>query len=303
MNSQSAHMSAQSRRFGEPPPGFSSAHAEAKGARLHYVRGGAGPAIVLLHGFPEDWVEYKALMPRLAERFDVVAVDLPGIGRSAPARGGYETANLAAHIHALADALALEQPYLVGHDVGGLTTYAYVRRYPNSLRGAMILDVPVPGVAGWDEAIADNWLIRFIQQPGLAEQMVPGRQAAFLGWCYDIGRGFTQEQRAYYIERYDEPQLHAAFEIYRGFPKDGEWNAAQTAPNAVPVVIAVGESSFFAPFLTTFVEGFRAKGMTHVEGALIPTASHYVLADNPGAVAELIERYAEEQPSGASGAS
>ena len=296
-------MTAQSTQMGEPPPGFLSAHAKTNGTRLHYVRGGAGPAIVLLHGFPEDWVAYKALMPRLAERFTVVAIDLPGIGRSAPARGGYETANLAAHIHALANALTLERPYVVGHDLGGLTTYAYVRRYPDSLRGAMIVDVPVPGVAGWDEAVAGNWLIPFIQQPGLAEQMVPGRQAAFLGWCYNIGRGFTPEQRAYYIEGYNEPQLHAAFEIYRGFPKDGEWNAAQTAPNAVPVVIAIGANSFFAPFVTTFVEGYRAKGLTHVESALIPDATHYLLADNPSAVAELIERYAGHRPRGASGAS
>jgi pimeloyl-ACP methyl ester carboxylesterase len=280
-----------STQFGLPPLGFSSAHAEVNGTRLHYVRGGAGPAIILIHGFPEDWVAYKAIMPRLAERFTVVAVDLPGIGRSEPARGGYETANLAEHIHALAEALALKRPYLVGHDLGALTTYAYVRRYPDSLRGAMILDVPVPGIAGWDEALAENWLVRFIQVPGLAEQMVPGRQAAFLGWCYDIGQ-FTPEQRAYYIERYDEPQLHAAFEIYRGFPKDGEWNAAQTAPNAVPLVVAVGEISFFAPFLTTFVEGYRAKGMAHVESARIPAAGHYLLSENPDAVAALIEQHA-----------
>jgi pimeloyl-ACP methyl ester carboxylesterase len=282
---------AQSAQVAEPPSGFASDHVQVNGTSLHYVRGGRGPAIILIHGFPEDWVEYRAIMPRLAERFTVVAVDLPGIGRSAPAAGGYDAANLAAHIHGLAEALKLDRSYLVGHDLGGIVTYAYVRRFPSSLRGAMILDVPIPGLAGWDESTKDFWHIGFIQVPGLAEKMVPGRQEAFLGYNLDEGK-FTPEERAYYFQAYGPPQLHAAFEIYRAFSKDAEWNAAQTTLNSVPLVVAVGEKSFFAPFVSTFVDGYRAKGMTHVESARIPAASHYLLADNPQAVAELIERHA-----------
>jgi pimeloyl-ACP methyl ester carboxylesterase len=283
---------APSAEVGAPPPGFSSATAQVNGTRLHYVRGGRGPAVILIHGFPEDWVEYHAIMPRLAQRFTVVAVDLPGIGRSAPAADGYDAANLAAHIHGLAESLHFDRSYVVGHDLGGLVTYAYVRRFADSLRGAMILDVPVPGLAGWDEAVSGMWHVGFIQTPGLAEKMVPGRQEAFLGWFLDIGK-FTPEERAYYIRGYGAPQLHAAFEIYRAFPKDAEWNTAQTAPNSVPLVVAVGEKSFFNELLPTFVEGYRTKGMTHVESARIPGAGHYLLADNPEAVADLIERYAE----------
>lgn len=277
--------------LGVPPPGFSSANAQVNGTSLHYVRGGQGPAVILIHGFPEDWVEYRAIMPSLAQRFTVVAVDLPGIGRSAPANGGYDAANLAAHIHGLAETLKLDRPYVVGHDLGGLVTYAYVRRFPESLRGAMILDVPMPGLAGWDEAVSGAWHVGFIQTPGLAEKLVPGRQDAFLGWFFDLGK-FTPDERAYYVRAYGEPQLHAAFEIYRALPKSAEWNAAQTAPNSVPLVVAVGEKSFFTSLLPTFVEGYRAKGMTRVESALIPGAGHYVVADNPNAVADLIGRYA-----------
>jgi pimeloyl-ACP methyl ester carboxylesterase len=231
-------------------------------------------------------------MPQLAERFTVVAVDLPGIGKSGPAANGYDTAHMAADIHALAAALKLERPYVVGHDLGGLTTYAYVRQFPDSLRGAMILDVPMPGVAGWNEAVSGFWHIGFIQQPGhLAEKLVSGRQAVFLGWSLDIGK-FTPAERAYYIRAYGDPQLHAAFEIYRAFPKNAAFNAAQMAPNAAPLVVAVGEKSFFARLLPTFVEGYRARGMTNVESARIPGASHYLLADDPTAVADLIERHA-----------
>ena len=277
-------------RLSGPPPGFESATVSVNGSGLHYVRGGHGPAIILIHGFPEDWTEYRAIMPRLAQRFTVVAVDLPGIGQSAPA-GGYDTAGLAADLHALGQALKLGRPYVVGHDLGGLVTYAYVRKFPDSLRGAMILDVPLPGMAGWEAATSGLWHIGFIQAPGLAEKLVTGRQAALFDYFLAVGK-FTPDERAYYARIYDAPQLHAAVEIYRAFPKDAEWNAAQTGPNSVPLVVAVGEKSFFNALLPTFVEGYRAKGMTRVDSARIPDASHYLLADNPQAVQELIERSA-----------
>jgi pimeloyl-ACP methyl ester carboxylesterase len=279
-------------RLAAPPVGFVSADVEVSGARLHYVRGGLGPAVILVHGFPEDWVEYRAIMPKLAERFTVVAIDLPGIGKSDPSANGYTTADMADAIHGLAAALELERPYIVGHDLGGIITYAYVRRFAHELRGAMILDVPMPGLSGSEEAASDFWHVGFMQAPkDLAEKLVVGRQEAFLGWFFDLGN-FTAAERAYYIRAYGAPQLHAAFEIYRALPKDAQWNADQTTPNSVPLVVAVGEKSFFAPMLTKFVEGYRARGMTQVESAYIPGASHYVVADNPTAVAQLIHRYA-----------
>jgi pimeloyl-ACP methyl ester carboxylesterase len=174
-------------------------------------------------------------------------------------------------------------------------SYAYVRRFPASLRGAMILDVPVPGIAGWDEAVADLWHIGFIQAPGqLAEKLIEGRQAIYFEQDFATAR-FTPAQRAHYIEIYDAPQLHAAFEIYRAFPRNAEFNASQTTPNPVPLFVAVGEKSPFAAYLSSFVEGYRAKGMTSVDGAVIPSASHFVVADNPDVVADLIER-ASVQP-------
>jgi pimeloyl-ACP methyl ester carboxylesterase len=279
--------------LGNPPPGFTSASVRVNGTRLHYVRGGSGPAVILLHGFPEDWVEYRAIMPRLAKRFTVVAVDLPGIGESGPASGGYEIPKTAGDIHALAETLKLGRPYVVGHDVGGHVAYAYVRRFPDALRGAMILDVPMAGLAGAQEAGAGFWHVGFILEPGLAEKLVPGRQAAFLGYFFDMGK-FTPGERAYFASVYQAPQLHAAFEIYRAMPREAEWNAAQTGQNGVPLTVAVGEKSPFAKLLPTFVSGYRAKGMSKVEGATIPVAGHYVVADNPGAVAELIERHAGE---------
>jgi predicted alpha/beta-fold hydrolase len=119
--------------------GFVSDTAQVNGATLHYVRGGAGPAIILLHGFPEDWYAYHRIIPQLAKQFTVVAVDLRGIGGSAATAGGYDAANMAEDVHQLAELLHLEHVYVVGHDIGGMVAYAFARRYPETSRGVMML--------------------------------------------------------------------------------------------------------------------------------------------------------------------
>src|SRR6202023_1621599 len=118
---------------------FASEIAAVNGIRLHYVRGEKGLPIILIHGFPQDWFEYHAIMPRLAKRFTVIAVDLRGIGGSQATAGGYDAANMADDVYQLASALQLEHVYVVGHDIGGMVTYAFVRRYPQITSGAMIL--------------------------------------------------------------------------------------------------------------------------------------------------------------------
>ena len=83
----------------EVPPGFTSNMANVNGVRLHFVSGGAGPALILIHGFPQDWTEYRAIMPRLAKRFTVMALDLRGVGRSSIASGGYDADTLAKDVY------------------------------------------------------------------------------------------------------------------------------------------------------------------------------------------------------------
>ena len=116
------------------------------GTTLHYVRGGQGPAVILIHGFPQDWFEYHAIMPRSAKQFTVIAIDLRGVGGSAVAADGYDAATMAGDVYQLAMTLGLQGVYVVGHDIGGMVAYAFVRLYPHITRGAMILDVAIPGI-------------------------------------------------------------------------------------------------------------------------------------------------------------
>jgi pimeloyl-ACP methyl ester carboxylesterase len=273
---------------------FASETATVNGITLHYVRGGNGPPIILIHGFPQDWFEYHAIMPRLAKRFTVIAVDLRGIGGSTATAGGYDAANMAEDVHQLVSALKLERVYFVGHDLGGMVTYAFVRRYPQATRGAMILDVPIPGIEGWDEIQGDPsvWHVRFMQVPGLPEKLVAGRQADYLGYFFNFGK-FTPSDVAHYVKAYATPaQLHAAFEMYRAFPANAQFNATQRGPNDVPLFFAAGDGSPFAKLVPKIAEGLRANGCTHVETGVIRGSVHYVVEDQPEAVADFIEQYA-----------
>lgn len=273
---------------------FLSEFATVKRATLHYVRGGKGPAIVLIHGFPQDWSEWLPIMPALAEHFTVVAIDLPGIGRSTPASNGYDAANMAQDIYQLVSALKLKQVYVVGHDIGGQVAYAFVRRFPQATRGAMILDTPIPGIEGWEEVQGAPymWHVHFMQVPGLAEKLVDGRQEAYLGYFFQFGK-FTKAETAHYLKAYGtDAQLHAAFEMYRAFPANAQFNAAQRGPMPIPLFFGTGDRSPFATLVPKIAEGLRAHGCTHVETGLIHGAGHYLVEDQPNQVAELIERYA-----------
>ena len=277
-----------------PPSGFVSGTAPVNGTTLHYVRGGTGSAVILLHGFPEDWYAYHRVMPLLAKQFTVVAVDLRGIGGSVPTAGGYDAANMAEDVHELADHLHLEHVYVVGHDIGGMVAYAFARRYPETSRGVMLLDAPVPGIGPWDAVKASpiTWHMNFQQTPDLPEQLIAGRETIYLRHFLDRDT-FSDADVARYARAYAAPDhLRAALEIYRAFPRNEQFNAAQERAISLPLVLAPGENSPFEKLMPSFADALRAHGCTNVTIEVIKNSVHYVADEQPEAVAQLIQRYA-----------
>jgi pimeloyl-ACP methyl ester carboxylesterase len=274
--------------------GFVSLIGQVNGTSLHYVRGGAGPAVILLHGFPEDWYEYRKVMPRLAKKFTVVAIDLPGIGESAATPGEYDAAKMAEHIHGLLEQLELGRAYVVGHDIGGMVAFAYVRQFPEELRGAMILDVPVPGIGPQDEILheAQVWHVYFHQVPGLAEKLVAGHQADYFRYFLH-DRAFSEADIEHYARAYEEPsQLHAIFEMYRAFPADAELNVAERIRSDVPLLLAAGVRSPFLKYLPRIADDLRAHGFQRMSTESIAGSDHYIVEEASDRVIELIEQQA-----------
>ncbi|GAA2678345.1 MULTISPECIES: alpha/beta fold hydrolase [Actinosynnema] len=273
-------------------PGFSSGSARVNGTSLHYVRGGRGPAVLLVHGHPQDWSEYREVMPRLARRFTVVAVDLRGIGGSTPTPGGYDAPNLAEDLRQLVRRLDLGPVHVVGHDIGGMVAYAYARLNPATTRGAMVLDVPLPGVEPWSASTAGLWHLGFHQAPGLAEDLIDGRQEVYLRFALPAPT-FSDAEVARYSRAYrPKARLRAGFELYRAFPANAEFNAARRERLDVPLVWVAGDRSIFAGIGPDVVRGLRDLGAADVRSEVVEGSDHYLLDHRPDAVAALVERYA-----------
>ena len=274
---------------------FAAYTADVNGTTLHYVRGGKGAAVILIHGFPQDWYEFHKIMPRLAKKFTVISVDLRGIGGSKATAKGYGAANLAADIEQLGERLKIEKYYVAGHDMGGMVAYAFARRFPEKSRGVMIIEAPLPGIEPWNEVKTNPllWHINFNQTPELPEKLVMGKQSEYLGYFFKfIKTGITETERAHYVNSYKSAdQLRSGFELYRGLPENEKFNAAQVDPIDLPLVLVGGEESFGA-LIPRFAESIRKNGCRNVKTEIIVNAAHYVADEQPEAIAELIERHA-----------
>src|SRR5690242_16925697 len=97
---------------------FTSRYIDAGVVRLHAVIGGAGPPLLLIHGWPQTWYAWRMVMPALAEDFEVNAVDQRGIGLSDKPQDGYDIGTLAGDMAALMDMLGHERFAVYGTDTG-----------------------------------------------------------------------------------------------------------------------------------------------------------------------------------------
>lgn len=278
--------------------GFVSATAAVNGTAIHYVRGGQGPALVLVHGFPQDWFEWRRVMPRLSQQFTVIAPDLRGVGGSTPTTGGYDAANLAEDIHLLLAELGTGPAHIVGHDIGGAVTYAFARRFPESTRTAMIVESLIPGIEPWSDLDLDIplWHGAFHMIPDLPEALVTDRQAIYFRYFFDVGTtnhsAISDADVAHYAAAYGNPaHLRSGFEFYRAIPANMACNAEHTSPIDVPLLLAGGEH-VFGPILPALAENLQINyGWSDIDIHIIPGGRHYLVEERPDDIAELIERH------------
>ena len=278
--------------------GFVANTAKVNGTTLYYVRGGTGAALILLHGFPQDWYEFRHVMPSLAKKFTVIAVDLRGIGRSPATNGGYDAATMAEDVYQLTQQLKLERPYIVGHDIGGSVAYAFVRLHPEAPRGVMILETPIAGLEPWEEIKGDPrlWHLPFHQTPDLPEKLIAGREFIYLRNFLSRGvldsKVITDADVTHYAKSYAAPDhLRSGMEMYRAFPLNEKFNAAQTGAIDVSIVMVGGDHSF-GKLLPKVSDALRAHGCASVTIEIIKNSAHYVFEEKPDAAAALIDRYA-----------
>src|SRR5664280_2933228 len=203
-----------------------------EGSSIHVVEAGpaSGPCVLLLHGWPQSSSSWKEIMALAAADTRVAAIDLPGVGHSSGAAPSGSKREPAAKVHALIDKLQLTGVTLVGHDVGGMVAYAYLRRYQDIAR-VVIMDTVIPGLDPWSEVLRNPyiWHFAFHAIPKLPEQLVQGQQASYFDFFFDVlsvdPTKVTPQARAEYADAYrTDTALAAGFDFYRAFAQDANDN-------------------------------------------------------------------------------
>ena len=252
--------------------GFSNGYAEVNGVKLHYVHGGTGKPLVLLPGWPETWWSYRKIMPQLAEKYNVIVVDLRGMGGSDKPAGGYDKKNMAKDIYELIRKLGYSKVIMAGHDIGSMVAFSFAANYPQETEKLIMMDIPHPDESWYkipmipapgkitdkiDEDHAFQWWFAFHQVPGVTEDIMIGRVKYEQQWIFHYllynDNALTALDHAVYVRAYDtRDAIRAGYAWYRAFGQDIA-DSKTYKPLQMPV-LGLGGPAFkrLEEFLKTF---------------------------------------------------
>jgi pimeloyl-ACP methyl ester carboxylesterase len=260
---------------------FSHHTASVNGIQMHYVIGGQGDPVVLLHGWPQTWYEWHKVMPALAKNYTVIAPDLRGLGDSSKPATGYDGNTTAEDIYQLVSQLGINQKiYLVGHDVGVQTAYSYAAAHPNNVSKLVILDVPLHGFfpPGTEDCC---WWFSFHQTPDIPEMLTDGKEREYLSWFYRLAynpEAITEADIDKYVSHYSAPGgMRAGFEYYRAFQINEEQNKEHANVKLPMPVLALGGEYSFG---TAALDSMKSLA-TDVRGGIVPLSGHWIAEERP----------------------
>jgi pimeloyl-ACP methyl ester carboxylesterase len=230
---------------------FTSRYVDTGDLRLHAITGGKGPPLLLVHGWPQLWYQFRLIMLGLARDFSVIAVDQRGIGLSDKPPGGYDTATLASDLVAVMDALGHPRFALYGTDVGMPIAYALAADHRDRVDRLVVSEAPLPGISPSPPLFlppplnAMLWHLAFNQLPGeINEALVTGREDIFFGAEFDASAGthkLPDYAVRYYIDTLKDPDhLRGSFEFYRASPTTSAQNQKRKEGRLTLPVLAIG---------------------------------------------------------------
>ncbi|MDB5404385.1 MAG: alpha/beta hydrolase [Rhodopila sp.] len=267
------------------PADFRTRDIPANGTTLHVRVGGAGPAVILLHGYGETGDMWGPMAAELARDHTIVVPDLRGMGLSSRPAGSYDKETQGQDIAGLLDALNIQHADLVTHDIGNMVGYAFAADNPGRVTRFVIMDAPLPGVGPWDEIVRSRALWHFSFQGPDAERLVAGRERIYLDRFWNEfsadPKSFREASREHYARLYAQlGAMHAGFNQIAAFDQDAIDNKAFVAAGklTMPVLAIGGAASFGA----TMALVMRAAA-TNVTECVIPNAGHWLMEEQPAA--------------------
>ena len=266
-------------------------YADLGDVRLHYVEAGEGPLVLLLHGFPQFWYQWRHQIPALVEAgFRVVAPDMRGYNLSDKPLGvrAYRVELLARDVERLILACGEQTAVVVGHDWGAIAAWIAAMRHPERVEKLAILNVPHPA-RSLDGLLSPMQLLRssymfFFQIPRLPEEVI---RAGDFGLLRSVFRSdpvqpeaLTAEDIERYIEAIAQPGvLTASLNYYRALLRNPREMRALLQRVEAPVLVIWGEKDRFLS--RRLAEPPRLWVPNLVRVKRLPDASHWVAEDRP----------------------
>jgi pimeloyl-ACP methyl ester carboxylesterase len=282
---------------------FQHHYANLKEVRLHYVTLGQGKPVVLLHGWPQTWYEWRLIMPLLADQYMLIAPDLRGLGDSSRPAAGYDKKTVAGDIwQLLHDHLKHEKFAVVGHDVGAVVAFRLAADHPEAATHLVLLDVPVIGentdrMGGIiPSGQLPRWHHLFHQVLDLPEALTFGRERIYLEWFFNWGTDqagvFSEADISEYVRAYAQAgAMRAGFNMYRGLPQDIADNHATLSTGfklPMPTLGLGGGGSRGRGELV--VESLRRVAL-HAEGGSVADCGHFIPEEKPRELAERLRAF------------
>ena len=272
---------------------IASRSVEIDGAKLHYMAAGHGTPLILLHGYAETSLMWKPVIPALAERFTVIAPDLPGIGDSDIPADGLDMKSAAVRIHDLARSLGAQKAEVVGHDIGLMVAYAYAAQFPAEVSKLVLMDAFLPGVPGW-EAVYNNphiWHFRF--NGPTPEALVQGRERTYFDYFWndfaaDKNHSIPEGARQAYAAAYARPgRMHAGWAYFVSFLQAARDFAQLSQTKLTMPVLAIGGEKANGEVL-----GQQAKLVaTDVTVIVLKNTGHWLMEEQPKETTEALQRF------------
>ena len=251
--------------------------------KLHYLTAGHGPTLILLHGYTQTSRMWRPIIPLLAEKFTVIAPDLPGIGDSAIPKDGLDMKTAAIRLHSLAKSLQIEKARVVGHDIGLMVAYAYAALFSTETEKLVLMDAFLPGVAGWETAYnhPGSWHFRF--NGPTPEALVRGRERIYFehfwnDFAADKKRSLSKADRAAYTAAYARPgRMRAGWAYFVSFGQAAKDFAQLSQMKLSMPALAIGGDKAYGEFL-----GQQMKIVaSDAKVVVLKKTGHWVLEENP----------------------
>jgi pimeloyl-ACP methyl ester carboxylesterase len=279
------------------PAGFRILDIATNGTTLHVRVGGAGPSVVLLHGYGETGDMWALLAAELARDHTVIVPDLRGMGLSARADKGFDKKNQAEDVAGVIDALKVDKADVVAHDIGNMVAYAFAAQHPERVTRLVLMDAPVPGIGPWEEILKNPLLWHFRFGGPDMERLVAGRERIYLDRFWNEfsadPKRFDEGSRVHYAKLYARPgAMHAGFEQFKAFDQDAVDNKALLAKGKLAMpVLAVGGEKSFGPTMAVVTRA----AASDVTEAVIGNAGHWLMEEQPQATVAAIRQFLDSK--------